>query len=56
MAATGIIGGGAWLYSKRKKKKEHQEECTKIEQIFDNEVKLAAEEKTDADSEKNSEE
>ena len=55
MAATGIIGGGAWLYSKRKKKKEHQEECKKIEQVFDNEVKLAAEEKTDADSEKNSE-
>ena len=39
-AVTGIIGGGVWLHSQRKK--EHQEECKKIEQTFDNEVKLAA--------------
>lgn len=54
-AVSGIIGGGVWLHSKRKKKKDHQEECKKIEQTLVNEVKLAAEEKADADSEKNSE-
>lgn len=51
-AVTGIIGGAVWLHSKRKKKKEHQEECKKIEQTLDNEVKLAAEEAADMNSEK----
>ena len=55
-AVTGIIGGGVWLHSKRKKKKEHQEECKEIEQTLDNEVKLAAEETVGMDSEKTSEE
>lgn len=38
---TGIVGGGVWLYSKRKKNKEHEEECKKIEQTLDNEVELS---------------
>lgn len=54
-AVTGLIGGGIWIHSKRKKKKEYQEECKKIKQTLDNEVKLAVEEKADADSEKSSE-
>lgn len=49
---SGIIGGCVWLYSNRKKKKEYQEECKKIEQIFDNEVKLSTEENADTGSEK----
>ena len=55
-AVTGIVGGGVWLYSKRKKKKEHKEDCKKIEQTLDNEVKLSVEETADIDSEKVSEE
>ncbi len=54
-AVTGMIGGCVWLYSKRKKKKEYQEECKEIEQTLDNEVKLASEERADVDFEKTSE-
>lgn len=49
---TGIVGGGAWLYSKRKKNKDHEEECKKIEQTLDNEVKLSEKENADIDCEK----
>lgn len=51
---TGTVSGFliALFLSKRKKKKEHQTECKRIEQTLDNEVKLAKE-KSDVDSEEN---
>lgn len=40
----GLIGGGVWFYSKRQKNKRHDEECKKIKETLDNEVKLSGEE------------
>lgn len=50
IGVVGMIRGGVWIISKRKKKEEHQKECRQIEQTLGNEVKLATEEEADVNS------
>lgn len=46
---TGLLAGGVYFYNSRKKKKEVQKEADRIQQIMDEEVELANEEKTKTD-------
>ena len=38
---TSIIWGGAWMYNKKKEKKQHEEECKVIEKTFENKIETA---------------